>query len=1324
MGVAASGDYCWLRIRIFGCAGDQRIYPVEAELDDGSWYAGRLELGEEETTELFTLETEVRDYGIRLGQLLFHENVLTAYNKARGRAQEQSEGRLRIQLWISPECTELQALMWERMFVELDGQHVPLSVAELTPFSRYTRLSKAEPKAIKDRPLKLLFAVSNPVNLPAGYAEIKVAAEIESIAGALAEIDDIAVTILPGRTGIASDKLREDLSRFGFKIVEGATTPDAIQTELGAHHILHYLGHGKFQPEKASPGSVDGKTVRTGASYLYLENEDGSLLPAKDEEIVRRLVAFEGKPRLIFLAACESAKRELEDPHPFVGLGPKLVEAGFPAVVAMQEKVPMDLARRLTHFFYHNLLQHGLIDRALNESRLFLQNEQHSDWAIPALFMRTTGGRLFTANPVRLALREVSTAARFQPRWKYSDLPLEAVMLTGRLIKPNWERLTQQAAARVDLWAQSLELLKNEKGLPLFLAISGERGTARSTHLRRLVRYTAEESLKKPDTERILPIYVDLEQRMRQPGASLDFLSLLTDSLRDYWPVELGRSDMQRMLDDDRPRLRVFFDNCEDLPEVQRNQFFNELHGHVHKYFDRHQFVMALGYGANGVQRVPITHLLDVQMLKRRKVEQFLRHDFNQSLEQKGASRDEIRVADQLGEELAKALERAQLFDLAALPWLMARMVEQAESGFFPSSRAAVLQELVGGKIEQIPSERGMQSRALETIYALARELQFSRRSQLPLQEAIPLMAAIRGGREYGLEDLLNHLIRCELMAMSGNEAVRFLYPSLQAYCCAQALLNQLPRENSTSFWEKITGGLGRISQVRWWFDTLTLLCGMLDNPDELLEQIIYGEAFAESERVFLAARCLMESQRAREQRRTQGESETGKLADEVRDALLWLLHNRKSERGQKAGRRVADALEELVRSHLAAGQASANPQPATDAESQESPKSRRREAQQQRQEQMLDALSNLLERIQAVGSSYIADRVMEALIWRSSSVNEPRAFQRRRAVEELGRQRRPEVVPFLVRVAMERTRVGWNKEPEFEYGGIRQTAGRALRRMMPGFEKELELADAELARVINLWAEASAPDASEKQAGENLRQLATLLRKTAADCKAENINEALPAMAAFALGDIPLAASRQILYDTFLDGKVEKSTRWAIADAMALLDPEEVMAQVIAKLIPTREELEDGSFKINKSPFKDWHELLIYLIGQLRNHELRAHLFVERFLTDEEVYFTLKGRAILAIGFLNEQGWKERLEQVALGDFDSIKVTKQWRNKASANGYLRIKALQALAEIGDGDTLRRLRSQHKDWPPEVERVFYVTSEEINWRLNAESVVP
>jgi hypothetical protein len=759
----------------------------------------------------------------------------------------------------------------------------------------------------------------------------------------------------------------------------------------------------------------------------------------------------------------------------------------------------------------------------------------------------------------------------------------------------------------------------------------------------------------------------------------------------------------------------VVFDNSEDLSESERVQVFEALRDNIHKYFDRHQFVITVGYGDTGILKLPVTHMLDVQPLSRRKIEKFLRHEIIQDMRERGAEDAEIRAADRLGEDLTRALEQTRLYDLAAQPWLLARMVEQAGTGVYPESRVSVLQEVIEDKIGRIPREGGIQSRALDTLYVLACEMQFSRRLSLPLSEAIPLMAQSRGSREYKLEDMIGHLLQQDLLAMSGVEAVRFLYPALQAYCCASALIQRAPFENSQPYWERITDGLGRINQVRWWQDALTLLCGMLANPDELLEQIIYGESFAESERVFLASRCLLESQLARDQRKQQGTGATGELADDMRDALLWLLDNRRSVGTRKVTGLMTEALQGLIQAHRASTRTKAKSEAPPEEEL--SP--------DQIPEQFMDALHQLLERSQTVGASYIADRVMEALIWRSSSVNEPRSFQRLRALEEIGRQRRPEILPYLARISMSRTRISYNKGRVYEYGGIRQSAGRALRRMIPGFEKEIEAVDPDLAKVVTLWSEASDPAQTEEKVNANINELAALLRKTGEECKAEKIPEALPAMAAFALGDIDSDHSHAILYEAFLGAQTEYENRWAITDALSLLDPEEVMNLVVYQLIPSSEELEDDGFKITQAPSAGWHEMLVLLIGQLRNPDSRARRFIERILCDEGPDFLIKGRAILAFGYLNEQSWKERFEQVALGEFDEIKLAKDQRRRGDA--YLRTKALQALAEIGDHETLRRLRSfkgnGRTSWPPEVERVFYVTSEEINWRMSAETVV-
>ncbi|MCP4514917.1 MAG: CHAT domain-containing protein, partial [Delftia sp.] len=98
------------------------------------------------------------------------------------------------------------------------------------------------------------------------------------------------------------------------------------------------------------------------------------------------------QPRLVFLTACQSATRSTSDA--FLGLAPKLVGAGVPAVVAMQDAVTVETARKLSAAFYRQLLAHGYVDLAVNEARSALLAAGRADAAVPVLFMRLESGQL------------------------------------------------------------------------------------------------------------------------------------------------------------------------------------------------------------------------------------------------------------------------------------------------------------------------------------------------------------------------------------------------------------------------------------------------------------------------------------------------------------------------------------------------------------------------------------------------------------------------------------------------------------------------------------------------------------------------------------------------------------------------------------------------------------------------------------------------------------------------------------------------------------------------------------------------------------------
>jgi hypothetical protein len=144
--------------------------------------------------------------------------------------------------------------------------------------------------------------------------------------------------------------------------------------------ILHYVGHGAFN-------------TRHQRAVLYLQDEAGRTQPVADADLAQMLARQGVQPHLVFLAACQSATRSTIDA--FVGLGPGLVNAGVPAVVAMQDAVTIKTARKLSEVFYQRLTAHGVVDLAMNEARSTLVTAERPDAAVPVLFMRLQDGKLF-----------------------------------------------------------------------------------------------------------------------------------------------------------------------------------------------------------------------------------------------------------------------------------------------------------------------------------------------------------------------------------------------------------------------------------------------------------------------------------------------------------------------------------------------------------------------------------------------------------------------------------------------------------------------------------------------------------------------------------------------------------------------------------------------------------------------------------------------------------------------------------------------------------------------------------------------------------------
>jgi HEAT repeat protein len=462
----------------------------------------------------------------------------------------------------------------------------------------------------------------------------------------------------------------------------------------------------------------------------------------------------------------------------------------------------------------------------------------------------------------------------------------------------------------------------------------------------------------------------------------------------------------------------------------------------------------------------------------------------------------------------------------------------------------------------------------------------------LDISTAFRTMAAVRGNREYNLEEMSEALVRIGILVRAGDK-IGFAYPAYEDYCAARAI-EELDAEEQERALADIAASMSRLSRLRVWEGTLVLLSGMMDDPNVLLKQLLYGASFGDRERVHVAARCLIEAGKERV------------------DDRLW-------------------------------------------------------------------------------------DRVVDALVWRLSPGNVQDPALRERAAQSLGELEDRSAIPYLARAANARVRLGRRRKgAAYEYSNVRMAATMAVWRFVPRYVDDIRATDSELAELMRWW---------------RLKDVSSLSDRL---CSEE---EGIGALAAFPLADLSLKGTEgclDTLISVFREAGGVGATRWAVADALTLLDATLVTRRAILPLIDEAAAQEEGLIGS-----KAWrhralkYERLAYLIGHIRAPDPMARAFLrDRLRNDRRVY--VKGRTIQALGQLYDRGVKDLLERIANGNWEDLALPSDF--SPSDERYLRRKAIQALAFIGDEKSLEALDKGRAGWTPELRQAFYEASEEIVWR--------
>jgi formylglycine-generating enzyme required for sulfatase activity len=322
------------------------------------------------TTSLFTDDPAFRElsldpaaYGAYLAGQLLAEPALASFFDGVRVASQSGDGTLHIRLHIRSDAAELHNLRWETL--RLPGgastYAVTLTGENLT-FSRY--LDSRDWRPVRPRSaadIRALIVVADPSDAARfGLAPVK---SDQELAAARASLGEITTADLATRGQVT-------LNNITARFRDGCD-------------ILCLVAHGM---------------LADGEPRLFLEKEDGTGTWIAGSEFTTRIQELDDRPRLAVLVSCQSAgagesEPTTQDSGALVGLGPRLAEAGIPAVIAMQGNFTMKTAATFMPVLFRELRRDGLADRAMAVARGTVRDRP--DWWMPVLFTCLKSGQVW-----------------------------------------------------------------------------------------------------------------------------------------------------------------------------------------------------------------------------------------------------------------------------------------------------------------------------------------------------------------------------------------------------------------------------------------------------------------------------------------------------------------------------------------------------------------------------------------------------------------------------------------------------------------------------------------------------------------------------------------------------------------------------------------------------------------------------------------------------------------------------------------------------------------------------------------------------------------
>jgi hypothetical protein len=315
-------------------------------------------------------------YGRLLADRLFEtpmvrERFLLARQDTYARTKDRTG--LRVRLWFDPGTEQLHSLRWETLCDPPQDEaavQAPLSTQDLVPFSRF--VASWNNRRVRLRPKGQLRAL------------------VLIAAAAIQEGNGEPPALVSVDVDAEWARVRTTLHGLPVRLLARAEDADGPPTRQGlldalverSYDIVFIVCHGVFDQD---------------GPFLVLETAKGERDDLPGSVLVEALAGLPEAPRLVVLTACQSAgSGRSTDNRSHLALGPELVRAGVPAVLAMNGKVSVPTADAVYASFFAELLLHGCVDRAMATARRTIKGKDRPDWWMPTLYMRLLAGRIWS----------------------------------------------------------------------------------------------------------------------------------------------------------------------------------------------------------------------------------------------------------------------------------------------------------------------------------------------------------------------------------------------------------------------------------------------------------------------------------------------------------------------------------------------------------------------------------------------------------------------------------------------------------------------------------------------------------------------------------------------------------------------------------------------------------------------------------------------------------------------------------------------------------------------------------------------------------------